>query len=198
MSSVSQHRPVELVARACLPKNDWQDFRPQDLKTPHQSLRSRAESDEGKRPPPNWEGLGDKVELNALAWDTVKRSRRGYSPRGRSHQDRPVPRSRSRSQSQSAVAKFKHLWNPRSQNNAMHRDELRSTLQKMYKEYGPARGWPAEAIIFEHEGPKFKAHLENRAWERPHTPIWCTVAQEARAEEERSRNKRGPLVVFIP
>ena len=198
MTSTSHQSSVELVARASLPKNDWKDFKPQNLRTPHQSPRSRAESDEAKRPPPNWEGEGDQAELDALARDRAKRSRRGYSPRGRPHQERPAPRSRSRSQSQSAIAKFKHTWNPRSQNNAMHREDLSTMLHKMYQEFGPARQWRADAAVFEHEGPTIKEHVGKRAWAQPHTPIWCTLAQEARAAEEGSRNKRAPPSGFYP
>ena len=119
VSSNSQHRPVELVARDCLHKNDWQNFRRQDFKTPHQSPRSRAESDERRRPPPNWEGLGDQVELNAVELNLVF------------YQDHSVPRSRSRSQSQSATAKYQSLWNSRSFTNAICREDLRNMLSRM-------------------------------------------------------------------
>jgi hypothetical protein len=164
MTSSPHRSSVELVARASLPTNEWKDFKPQHLRTPPTSPRARAESDEFRRPPPHWEGEGDRAELDARERDRAKRSKREHTPRGRPQDQKPEPRSRSRSLSQAGVAKFRPTWNPRSQNNAIRREDLSILLHKTFEQYGPAREWPVEAEFFEHEGPKFKEQVQKQAW----------------------------------
>ena len=200
MTSSPHRSSVELVPRARLPTNDWKDFQPQHLRTPPISPRARAESDEFRRPPPHWEGEGDQQELDALERDRAKRSRREHTPRGRPHDQKPEPRgaSRSRSLSNAGVAKFRPTWNPRSHNHAIRREDLSKMLRQTFEQYGPAKNWPVEADIFEHEGLKFREHVQKRAWAQNHVPIWCLAAQEARAADEGAGTKRGPPSGFYP
>lgn len=166
-SSTNQRRPVELKPRDPSSHNVWKNYKRENPRTPNTSPRSRAISDERREPRQG--GTGPSNQRDSRDQETKGDS----ANRGRSAQERvPSARSRTRSKSQSRVAKFQNLWNPRSRNTAMERDDLAYRLDKMFRKHGPAKDWPEHASVFTHEGLAFKAHIARRGWEQPHQLIW--------------------------